>query len=160
MKKAQDYGSSWRIMRPSSITDQIFIKGQRIQTLDTLTESKVAEGIAQEFVGIVNYGIIGLIALTETVDAEKDLALDVIEKYYDKHSKDIRDLMEAKNHDYGEAWREMRISSITDLILVKILRMKQIEDNKGQTIISEGLEANLHDIVNYAIFALIKIKQQ
>jgi len=159
LKKAADYGSSWRVMRPSSITDQMFIKAQRIQTLDQVTESKVGEGIQPEFMALANYGIIGLILLMENPDVEKEIPLEKVEEYYDKHARSIRELMEAKNHDYGEAWRDMRISSMTDFIMVKILRMKQIEDNEGETIVSEGLDGNLKDIVNYAVFALIKLKE-
>ena len=157
-KKLKDYGAAWRIMRPESVTDQIFIKANRIRSLECKGVSMVGEGIKPEFIAIVNYGIVGLIQLalgaadTEDIDAEKALEL------YDKYALEAKNLMLAKNHDYGEAWRLMRVSSYTDIILQKILRTKQIEDNEGKTIISEGIDANYMDMINYSIFALIKLK--
>ncbi|MDD6209360.1 MAG: DUF1599 domain-containing protein [Bacteroidales bacterium] len=156
--KLKDYGASWRIMRPESVTDQIFIKANRIRTLETKEESKIAEGIKGEFIAIVNYGIIGLIQLElnhiESVDISNDEAIAL----YDKYMTETKELMYAKNHDYDEAWRSMRISSYTDLILMKIYRTKQIEDNKGKTLVSEGIGANYMDMVNYALFGLIKLE--
>ena len=156
-KKMQDYGSSWRIMRLTSLTDQIFIKAQRIRGLQTKTTHKVDEGEIPEFIGIINYSIIALIQIELGVSENPDLNLDEALNYYETQEKIIFELMLAKNHDYGEAWRDMRVSSLTDLILQKLMRVKQIEANSGKTIISEGIEANYHDIVNYAVFALIHL---
>ena len=156
LKKAKDYGTSWRIMRISSITDQIFIKAQRIRTIEEKKVSKVDDDIASEYIGIVNYCIIALILLEGP--EEVDLNIEELEEHYERHAKATMELMLAKNHDYGEAWREMRVSSLTDLILTKILRIKQIEDNQGVTIVSEGISANYQDILNYAVFALIRIQ--
>ncbi|MDR0799446.1 MAG: DUF1599 domain-containing protein [Dysgonamonadaceae bacterium] len=159
-KKLQDYGASWRIMRPQSITDQIFIKAKRIRSLEINGFGKVDEGIQPEFIAIVNYGIIGLIQLelgfsdTVAMDHQEALAL------YDKWMTTTKELMYAKNHDYGEAWRNMRISSYTDLILTKIYRTKEIESHEGKTLISEGIEANYMDMINYALFALIKLEYE
>jgi hypothetical protein len=157
-KKMKDYGSSWRILRTESVTDQIYIKAQRIQSIEQKKTQMIGDDIRSEFIGIVNYGIIGLIQLEAgdglPVSLEPGHALSL----YDKHFERVRTLMVAKNHDYGEAWRSMRISSYTDLILMKIYRTKQIEDNLGQTMISEGIDANYMDMINYAIFALIKIE--
>lgn len=157
-KKLQDYGPSWRIMRPMSVTDQIFIKANRIRSLETKGVSKVGEGIRPEFIGIVNYGIIGLIQLAlgyaDTTDISNDEALAL----YDKYMTQTKELMYAKNHDYDEAWRSMRISSYTDLILMKIYRTKQIESHNGETLVSEGIDANYMDMVNYALFGLIKLE--
>ncbi|NMB50285.1 MAG: DUF1599 domain-containing protein [Bacteroidales bacterium] len=156
-KKLQDYGASWRILRPESVTDQIFIKANRIRSLEIKKESRIGEGIFPEFVGIVNYGIIGLIQLelgySDTVDITSEEALTLYDKFIAKNKK----LMNAKNHDYDEAWRKMRVSSYTDLILMKIYRIKEIESHQGKTLVSEGIDANYMDIVNYAIFALIKL---
>lgn len=156
-KKLKDYGASWRILRPQSVTDQIFIKAKRIRSLEEKGISLVGEGIMPEFIGIVNYGIIGLIQLelgfSETVDIDIAEAMNL----YDKHMTQTKELMYAKNHDYDEAWRSMRISSYTDLILTKIYRTKQIEENKGLTLVSEGIDANYMDMVNYSLFALIKL---
>ena len=159
-KKMSDYGSAWRILRLPSLTDQIFIKAQRIRQIQELEVQKVAEGEVSEFIGIINYAVIALIQLELGVAKEPDL--DVVEavKLYDKHINITKELMENKNHDYGEAWREMRVSSLTDLILQKLLRVKQIEDNKGKTLVSEGIDANYQDIINYAIFALILIEEK
>lgn len=155
VKKLKDYGTSWRIMRPKSITDQIYIKANRIRTLEETKEAMVQEGVEPEFIGIVNYGIIGLIQLELGVGEELDTETTI--ELYDKFFKQTTDLMLAKNHDYGEAWRLMRVSSYTDIILQKIRRTKQIEDNCGKTIISEGIDANYMDMINYSIFALIKL---
>lgn len=156
MKKMKDYGSSWRVLRPSSLTDQIFIKAQRIRTIEEKGISKVDEGIRPEFIGIVNYCVIALIQLEKGDDPVLDLAPEDAEKLYDQHIHTAYTLMEAKNHDYGEAWRSMRVSSFTDMMLMRILRIKQIEDNAGKTIASEGVESNYYDMINYGIFALIK----
>jgi hypothetical protein len=161
VKKTKDYGSSWRMLRPRSITDQIYIKAKRIRTIDETGENKVGEDIDQEFIGCVNYGIIGIIQLN--LENKKDTAIELkpeeAELLFDEQYNTIKKLFLAKNHDYGEAWRDMRLSSFTDLILSKLHRIKQIEENKGQTIISEGIDANYMDIVNYAIFALIKLSE-
>jgi hypothetical protein len=159
-KKNQDYGSSWRILRLPSITDQIFIKAQRIRTLQEKGVSKVGEGILPEFVGIINYCVMALIQLELRHDERLDLPTDELSTLYDKHVNHTMDLLFAKNHDYGEAWREMRVSSMTDIILMKLLRTKQIEDNDGRTLVSEGVEANYQDMINYAVFCLIKLQQQ
>ena len=154
-KKMSDYGSAWRILRLPSLTDQIFIKAQRIRQIQELEETKVDEGEVSEFIGIVNYSIMALIQLEIGVASEPDIDVEKAIVLYDKHVKISKELMENKNHDYGEAWREMRVSSLTDLILQKLLRVKQIEDNKGKTLVSEGIDANYQDMINYAIFALI-----
>ena len=156
-KKMQDYGSSWRIMRLTSLTDQIFIKAQRIRGLQTKITPMVDEGEIPEFIGIINYSIMALIQIELGVSENPDLDLDEALTYYKAQEKIIFELMLAKNHDYGEAWRDMRVSSLTDLILQKLMRVKQIEANYGKTIVSEGIEANYHDIVNYAVFALIHL---
>ena len=158
-KKVHDYGTSWRILRPSSLTDQIFIKAQRIRTLQEEGQSKVGEGVEDEFRGILNYCVIGLIQIAMGHDSELELTEQQALDAYDEHIGRTKDLMMAKNHDYGEAWRDMRVESITDLILMKVLRMKQIEDNEGATLISEGIDANYMDIINYSIFALIKLTE-
>lgn len=156
-KKLKDYGAAWRIMRPSSVTDQIFIKANRIRSIETKGEAMVDEGVRSEFIGIVNYGIIALIQLelgyAETDDMTPERAL----AKYDEYAQKALTLMKAKNHDYDEAWRGMRISSYTDLILMKIYRTKQIESNEGHTIVSEGIDANYMDMINYSVFGLIKI---
>ncbi|TYR32637.1 DUF1599 domain-containing protein [Sphingobacterium phlebotomi] len=157
LKKTKDYGTAWRIMRPRSITDQIYIKAQRIRTLEVKKVSKVGEDILGEYIGIINYCVIAMMQLELSEDAEENLAYDIVAKQYTEKVNETRDLMFAKNHDYGEAWREMRISSLTDLILMKIHRVKQIEDNDGQTLVSEGLKANYQDMLNYAVFALVKL---
>lgn len=160
IKKMKDYGTAWRILRTSSITDQIFIKAQRIRNIEDKGTQKINEDARSEYIGIINYSIIGLIQLELKDDTRMELPADEVSKFFDKHSNEARSLMENKNHDYGEAWRDMRVSSLTDLILMKLLRIKQIEDNKGETIISEGVDANFHDMINYAIFALIKIDEE
>lgn len=159
MKKMKDYGTAWRILRTSSITDQIFIKAQRIRNIEDKGTQKIHEDIRSEYIGIINYSIIGLIQLELKNDDRMELPAEEVGKLFDKYAKEAKSLMEDKNHDYGEAWRDMRISSLTDLILMKIMRIKQIEDNKGETIISEGIDANFHDMINYANFALIKLNE-
>jgi len=159
LKKAKDYGTAWRILRLSSITDQLFIKAQRIRTLEIKKTAMVDEGIPSEFIGIVNYCVIALLQIELREDNNEDLSLELLEKEYDKKANEAYNLMMAKNHDYGEAWRDMRVSSLTDLILMKILRVKQIEDNKGETLASEGISANYQDMLNYAVFALIRLKK-
>jgi hypothetical protein len=159
-KKLQDYGSAWRILRLPSLTDQIFIKAQRIRSLQENEVRKVDEGEASEFIGIINYSIMALIQLEKGVADQPDLNVEEAVKLYNEKIQLTKDLMEAKNHDYGEAWRDMRVSSLTDLILQKILRVKQIEDNKGKTLVSEGIDANYQDMINYAVFALILLDHQ
>lgn len=154
--KLKDYGASWRILRPQSVTDQILIKVKRIRSLEEKGISKVGEGIIPEYIAIVNYGIIGLIQLKLGFSDNIDISADEALRLYDEHITEAKELMYAKNHDYDEAWRAMRTSSYTDLILTKIYRTKQIEENAGQTIISEGIDANYMDMVNYSLFALIK----
>ena len=156
-KKLKDYGPSWRIMRPQSITDQIFIKANRIRSIEEKGVCKINEGIVPEFIGIVNYSIMGLIQLElgpgEDIPTDQQRISQLYESYFQK----AKALMLDKNHDYGEAWRSMRTSSYTDLILMKINRTKQIEDNQGNTLISEGIDANYYDMINYAVFALIRL---
>ena len=159
-KKLHDYGSSWRILRPSSVTDQIFIKAQRIRGIEEKGFTKVDEGILPEYIGIVNYSVIGLIQLFNEYKGEPDLTEKEIIDLYDKYIAEAKSLMEDKNHDYGEAWRDMRISSLTDIILMRIFRIKQIEDLEGKTFASEGIDANYSDMINYAVFALIKIDEK
>ena len=156
-KKMKDYGAAWRILRPSSMTDQIFIKAQRIRSLETKGFSKVNEGISEEFIGIVNYAVMALIQLEKGISDNPDMPYNEAIELFNKHIYSAKQLMDNKNHDYDEAWRNMRISSITDIILMKLLRTKQIENNQEQTLISEGLDANYYDIFNYAVFALIKL---
>jgi hypothetical protein len=153
--KLKDYGAAWRILRLPSLTDQIFIKAQRIRQLQENKTRKVDEGEVSEFIGIINYAIMALIQLEKGVVVQPDMTNEEAIKLYDKHVAVTKKLMEDKNHDYGEAWRDMRVSSLTDLILQKLLRVKQIEDNMGKTIVSEGIDANYHDMINYAVFALI-----
>lgn len=158
-KKMKDYGSAWRILRLPSLTDQIYIKAQRIRSLQENEVRKVDEGEKSEFIGIINYAIMALIQLEKGVAQEPDLSSEEAINMYDKHIGITKLLMEKKNHDYGEAWRDMRISSLTDLIIQKLLRVKQIEDNKGKTLVSEGIEANYQDIINYSVFALIHMNE-
>lgn len=158
-RKMKDYGVSWRIMRPKSVTDQIFIKANRIRSIETKGVSKVDEGIRSELIAIVNYGIIGLIQLEKGVAEKDDLTQDETLSLYNKYITEAKNLMMAKNHDYDEAWRSMRMESYTDLILMKINRTKQIEDNQGVTIVSEGIDANYFDMINYAVFGLIKMEE-
>ena len=159
-KKMQDYGAAWRILRLPSLTDQIFIKAQRIRGLQELSEQRVEEGQESEFIGIINYSIMALIQLENGVVEQPDFSPEQALGEYDKQFEQAKTLMEAKNHDYGEAWRDMRVRSLTDLILQKLLRVKQIEDNQGKTIVSEGIDANYLDMINYAIFALIHLNSQ
>ena len=153
--KTKDYGTAWRILRPTSLTDQLFIKANRIKTIQETGVNQVGESIEGEFKAIVNYCVIALIQLNETDLVELELDLNQATLMYDRYMNSAIELMSKKNHDYGEAWRDMRVSSLTDLILMKILRIKQIEDNNGQTSISEGIDANYYDMLNYAVFALI-----
>ncbi|AMA48436.1 MULTISPECIES: DUF1599 domain-containing protein [Flavobacterium] len=157
-KKMKDYGSAWRILRLPSLTDQIFIKAQRIRSLQENEIRKINEGETSEFIGIINYSIMALIQLDKGVATQPDLNVEEATKLYDEKVLITKQLMEAKNHDYGEAWRDMRVSSLTDLILQKILRVKQIEDNKGKTLVSEGIDANYQDMINYSVFALILLE--
>ncbi|MCC6726695.1 MAG: DUF1599 domain-containing protein [Saprospiraceae bacterium] len=159
LKKTHDYGTAWRILRPSSLTDQLFIKAKRIRSIDEKAKQMVEDSIEGDFIGLVNYAYMALIQLELKDDDEMELATATVRKLYDHQVQTVRNLMIAKNHDYGEAWRDMRISSITDLILMKLLRIRQIEENKGKTLASEGLDANYADIANYAIFALILLSE-
>lgn len=155
LKKTQDYGTAWRVLRLPSITDQIFIKAQRIRSIQDKGKQKVDDGIAGEFIGIINYCVIALIQMNLTEDDPMEMSVATLEPLYDEHVHNTMKLLMNKNHDYGEAWREMRISSITDIILMKLFRVKQIEDNEGKTIISEGIDANYMDMINYAVFCMI-----
>jgi hypothetical protein len=159
VKKAHDYGTAWRVLRPMSLTDQLLIKAQRIRTLEEKGVSKIAESIRDEFIGIVNYAVMALIQLEIGISDSGDMPPEKAEELYLKFINQAKDLMMNKNHDYDEAWRSMRISSYTDLILMKIFRTKQIEDNNGKTLISEGVDANYFDMINYAVFAIIKIDE-
>ncbi|MDP3645033.1 MAG: DUF1599 domain-containing protein [Bacteroidota bacterium] len=156
--KMKDYGIAWRILRPSSMTDQIYIKAQRIRSIEQKGISKIDEGVRSEYIGIVNYCIMALIQLEKGISESDDLTNEETLSLYQHHFREAKDLMMDKNHDYDEAWRNMRMSSYTDLILMKLKRTKQIEDNSGKTLISEGIEANYLDMINYAVFALIKIE--
>ena len=158
LKKMKDYGTAWRNLRPSSLTDQIFIKAQRIKSIEEKGTQKVNDDIKGEYIGIINYCAIALIQIELTNDKRLELPYNEVAALYLKYIGKTKQLMEDKNHDYGEAWRDMRLSSLTDLILMKIFRVKQIEDNKGKTIISEGVDANYMDMINYSVFALIKIE--
>lgn len=160
IKKTEDYGTAWRILRLPSLTDQIFIKAQRVRSIQELSSRRIDEDERSEFIGIINYAIMALIQLEQGVVEQPDLEADQALALYDEQVAHAKTLMEDKNHDYGEAWKDMRISSLTDLILQKLLRVKQIENNKGQTIVSEGIEANYQDMINYAVFALIHIENQ
>ena len=156
-KKTKDYGTAWRILRPSSITDQIFIKAQRIRSIQEKGEQKVSDDIHGEFLGIINYCVIAMIQLDLSTEDEMEIPYEKLEPLYDRYVNETRDLLADKNHDYDEAWRQMRISSITDIILMKLMRVKQIEDNQGKTLISEGIKANYQDMINYAVFSMIKL---
>ena len=158
-KKMSDYGSAWRILRLPSLTDQIFIKAQRIRQLQENDIRKVDEGEKSEFIGIINYSLMALIQLELGIVENPDLSTEEAIELYNKHMNITKELMENKNHDYGEAWRDMRVSSLTDLIIQKLLRVKQIEDNKGKTLVSEGIDANYQDIINYAVFAMIHLNK-
>lgn len=159
VNKNKDYGSSWRILRLPSITDQIYIKAQRIRTLQTNGFHKVDEGEIPEFIGIINYCLMALILSDSNTSLHEDVHIDVLTQLYDKQIEEVMHLLFNKNHDYGEAWREMRVSSMTDIILMKLLRIKQIEDNQGLTLVSEGVRSGYQDMINYAVFCLIKLGQ-
>src|SRR5687767_6411279 len=156
-KKTRDYGTAWRILRLPSITDQIFIKAQRIRSIQEKGTQKISDPIKDEFIGIINYCIIALIQISLENSTNLDMKFEELESYYDDVVNETLDLLQNKNHDYGEAWREMRVTSITDIILMKLLRVKQIEDNSGKTLVSEGVKANYQDMINYAVFAMIKL---
>lgn len=158
-KKLTDYGASWRILRPTSLTDQLFIKAKRIRSLEISGHSLVGEGIRPEFIALINYGIVGLIQLEKGFSDTVDMTPDEAMKLYDAHAKQAFELMKKKNHDYGEAWRDMRISSYTDFILTKIERVKEIESRGGRTLVSEGIASNYLDIINYAVFGAIRLKK-
>lgn len=157
LKKMKDYGTAWRNLRPTSLTDQIFIKAQRIKSIESKGTQKIGDDIKGEYIGIINYCVIAMIQLELADDTRVELPADEVERLFDKHVSATKKLMEDKNHDYGEAWRDMRMSSLTDLILMKVFRVKQIEDNMGKTILSEGVDANYMDMMNYSVFALIKL---
>jgi hypothetical protein len=159
-KKTKDYGTAWRVLRLTSITDQIFIKAQRIRSIQEKGTQKIAEGIESEFYGIINYCLIALVQMQLSEKDAMDLPYDFVGPRYDEAAKITMELLTNKNHDYGEAWRDMRVSSMTDIILMKLFRVKQIEDNAGKTIISEGVDANYQDIINYAVFCLIKLSEE
>jgi hypothetical protein len=158
-KKLHDYGASWRILRPSSLTDQLFIKAKRIRSLEIKKESLVGEGIRPEFMALINYGIVGLIQLDKGFADTVDISTDEAMVLYDHYAHEALELMKKKNHDYDEAWRGMRVSSYTDLILTKIERIKEIEDLGGETLVSEGIDSNYMDIINYAVFGAIQLKE-
>ncbi len=160
INKMKDYGSAWRILRLPSLTDQIFIKAQRIRSLQQNEVRKVDEGEVSEFIGIINYCLMALVQLEKGVDEQPDLTVAEATELYDAKVAVTKKLMQDKNHDYGEAWRDMRVSSLTDLILQKLLRVKQIEDNSGKTLVSEGIDANYQDMINYAVFALIHLNNK
>ncbi|MCC6463520.1 MAG: DUF1599 domain-containing protein [Saprospiraceae bacterium] len=161
LKKTTDYGTAWRILRPSSITDQLYIKALRIRSIEEKGEQRVSDSVESEFIGLVNYCVLALIQLLDLKpDAPLELSAGEVSHWYDRQIQENIRLLQAKNHDYDEAWRLMRVSSMTDLILQKLLRIKQIEDNAGQTLVSEGLEANYRDIINYAVFALIRLQEK
>ena len=157
-KKTRDYGTAWRVLRLPSITDQIYIKAQRIRSIQEKGTQKVSDPIVDEFIGIINYCLIALIQMQLENSDKLDMKFEELETYYDRAAKETYELLQNKNHDYGEAWREMRVTSITDIILMKLLRVKQIEDNSGKTLVSEGVQANYQDMINYSVFALIKLK--
>lgn len=159
LKKMKDYGTAWRILRTPSLTDQIYIKANRIRSIEEKGVQKVNEGIIPEFIGIVNYSVMALIQLELGTSTEQGLKSEEIISLYEKYLVSAKSLMEDKNHDYGEAWRNMRISSLTDIILMKLLRIKQIEDHEGKTFVSEGVDANYFDIINYSVFALIRLTE-
>jgi hypothetical protein len=157
-KKTRDYGTAWRILRLPSITDQIFIKAQRIRSIQEKGMQKVSDPIKDEFIGIINYCIIALIQIELEGSEKMEMKFEELEQFYDNAVNETFELLQNKNHDYGEAWREMRVTSITDIILMKLLRVKQIEDNAGKTLVSEGIKANYQDMINYSVFAMIKLK--
>ncbi len=157
LKKQQDYGTSWRIFRPSSLTDQLFIKAKRLRSIEEKGTQKIEDSIEGEYLALINYSILAIIQLKLPTDTPLELEAEEVAKLYAHEVEVTRNLLQKKNHDYGEAWRDMRISSLTDLILQKLLRVKQIEDNKGKTLVSEGIDANYQDMINYAIFAMIHL---
>lgn len=159
LRKHRDYGSAWRILRPASLTDQIYIKAARVRNIEETGVRKVDDRIEDEYVGMINYCVMGLIQLQLSPDSDLEMNENELVQLYDKFISLTRDLFQSKNHDYGEIWREMRISSYTDLILMKLLRIKQIEDNSGKVTVSEGIDANYMDIINYSIFALIRLEE-
>lgn len=159
VQKTADYGTSWRILRPASLTDQLFIKAKRIRNIQELGEQKIGDSVRQEFQGIVNYSVMALIQLSEPPKDRFDLTPGTACSLYDEQTLEARRLMVDKNHDYGEVWRDMRLSSLVDIILTKIFRIKQIEDNSGKTLASEGVAANYQDILNYAVFSLVKLSE-
>lgn len=159
-KKLHDYGASWRLLRPESLTDQLLIKAKRIRSLEIKKKSLVGEGICPEFIGLINYGIIGLIQLEHGFVDAVDMTTEEALSLYDKYAKAALELMLKKNHDYDEVWRAMRVSSYTDFILTKLVRIKEIEDINGQTLVSEGIDANYMDIINYAVFGVIKLTEK
>ena len=158
-KKTRDYGTAWRILRLSSVTDQVYIKAMRIRSIQEKGTQKIAENIHGEFMAIINYCLMALIQIELIDNIQMELEYDALEPLYDKYSAETMNLLANKNHDYNEAWREMRVSSMTDIILMKLLRVKQIEDNNGTTLISEGVDANYQDMINYAVFCLIKLDE-
>ena len=160
LKKTKDYGTAWRVLRPISIVDQIYIKAYRIRTIQEVGEQKIGDDIQVEFIGIINYSIIGLTQLRLTEDDREELSADEVKILYDQHAETAKQLMLSKNHDYGEAWRQMSQESFVDLILMKLQRMRQILSNKGKTLISEGLDANYLDMINYAVFAMILSEEE
>ncbi len=157
-KKTRDYGTAWRILRLPSITDQIFIKAQRIRSIQEKGVQKVGDPVKDEFVAIINYCIIAIMQMELENSSSMDMTFEQLDPLYDRAAEETFNLLQNKNHDYGEAWRDMRVTSITDIILMKLLRVKQIEDNSGRTLVSEGIKANYQDMINYAVFALIKLK--
>ena len=157
-KKTRDYGTAWRILRLPSVTDQIFIKAQRIRSIQEKGKQLVDDPVKDEFIGIINYCIIALIQMQLQTSSSLELTFEELEPYYDRAAHDTLELLQNKNHDYGEAWRDMRLTSITDIILMNLLRVKQIEDNEGRTLVSEGTKANYQDMINYAVFGLIKLR--
>jgi hypothetical protein len=160
IKKNEDYGNAWYILRPSSLTDQMYIKAKRIRSIEVQGKQKIEEDIANEYIGLVNYGIMAILQLEHSADRLSKMNAEQLVDEYDRVREEVKELMSKKNHDYGEAWRDMRISSLTDLILMKLLRIRQIENNEGKTIVSEGLDANYMDIINYSIFALIRLDEK
>lgn len=159
-KKNADYGPSWRVLRPPSLTDQILIKISRVRSIDEKGHQKVDDPIRDEFLGLINYSLMALIQLSKGADLEEDMSLDALKVAYDEETGKVKSLLANKNHDYGEVWRMMRLSSIIDIILMKVHRIKRIEENAGKTVISEGIDANYQDIINYCVFALIKLEEQ
>ncbi|MCS6974788.1 MAG: DUF1599 domain-containing protein [Cyclobacteriaceae bacterium] len=160
LKKTKDYGTAWRILRMPSITDQLYIKAQRIRSIQEKGVQQVGDSVADEFMGLINYGVIALIQLELTHHPTLELSVEEVENWFDRVIDETFALQQKKNHDYGEAWRDMRVSSITDIILMKLMRIKQIENNDGNTLVSEGVKANYQDIINYAVFALILLEEQ